>query len=150
MVVGVVLGLIYLAYTQRSYWLPFTTPLPARQAVYHLQVTPEKADKVKAQVILKAGQASASVNPTLTPGTKASDSTSIVPSAEVVATYTIDQLQSLLQQQINQLQQEKQDVRTLQSYIARAHNQPDQATRLLKEGVQLAREFQTLYLYYKK
>jgi hypothetical protein len=141
---------IYVGYAYRSAWLPLVRSTPSSSPIYKLQVNHETIDSAKAQQILQHQHIQATSPASPSESLSTTGSAAVAPPASVVATYSIDQLKELLHQQILQLQRENQDVRTLQSYLTRANSQPDRADSILREGVQLARELQALYLYYQK
>lgn len=124
----------------------FHTLRPAKP-VYHLSVSAEKLDTVKAGLVRQqvGATASAAATPTSSPTPGSDDPvTFVVPEANVLAGYTTNELLSLLNRQIQQLQSEQQDTRLLE-LLKKSGTRQD-----LLKAIQLGREYQALYLYYKK
>jgi hypothetical protein len=148
-----IVGLGYLGWSQR-HWLSRTlskVKFGPSTPVYQLKVQPQTIDDQTAQLAIQ--QASLSASPSAAPDNGNSPT---APAFETdLASSSTGQLYQLLDQQIDLLQSEHQDVRTLQTYPTKAraaatNHDTDKERSLLMEGIQLSKEFQALYLYYKK
>jgi hypothetical protein len=114
---------------------------------YQLNVRKEKLDEGKAQLIMQqirqataqaVAQSSASAKPTQIPGQLT------IPSADQLRTYSPDQLLAILEAQIKQLQSENQSTRLLELLKSSGIKED------LLKAIQLGKEYQANFLYYKK
>jgi hypothetical protein len=145
-----IFAIALVAWTQREAIGRRIHPQQSINKPYQLSAPMEQIDKQKlneAQEKTNPLQSSQSATPIERPESEGvSNSTGgaiRVPTDEELDTYTLEQLHNLLAQQIAELKAEKQDVRPIEVLKQRNTRQE------LRKAIQLAREYQTLYLYYQ-
>lgn len=116
---------------------------------YKLSAQAEKLDAAKAQLIMQQiRQATPSAVGQSTPGASAAPTEIAgqlsIPTAQELNTYSTDQLLTILDSQIQQLKSEKQSTRLLE-LLKSSGTKED-----LLKAIQLGKEYQAQYLYYKK
>jgi hypothetical protein len=148
---SLVLGVVVLAALALFGWSfrqqLLSVPLPLVTKPYHLTVSSPLLQATKAAQLSQGLQATASANATASPN--------LTPQYQAALSgYTTPQLYDLLDQEIAELKSENQRTDTLATYPVKAraveNSNPTKARDLLMEGVQLGKELQALYLYYKK